>query len=130
MKRILITGASGMLGSNLALALSKKHKVFGNGGSKILLPFDYRVFDLSDKSYKKLIDWSKPDLIIHCAAITDVNYCQQNSLDAYTINGFSMEKLISSTDKNVKIIYISTDAVFPSNIHMAPANFWKSKLFL
>ena len=97
-----------MLGSNLAIALSTKYKVFGTGSSKTLLPFNYKVFDLSNKSYNELIDWSKPELIIHCAAITDVNYCQQNSLDAFTINGFSTEKLISSTDKNVKIIYIST----------------------
>ena len=38
-----------------------------------------------------------------------------------------MEKLISSTDKNVKIIYISTDAVFPSNIHMAKEGLYISK---
>ena len=126
MKRILVTGASGMLGSNLALALSTKHKVFGTGSSKILLPFNYKVFDLSNKSYNELIDWSKPELIIHCAAKTDVNYCQQNSLDAYIINGLSTEKLISSTDKNVKIIYISSDAIFPSNIHMAKEGDYKS----
>ena len=120
-----------MLGSNLAKFLSKKHEVFGTGSSKKLLPFDYKAFDLSNNSYKELIVWSNPDLIIHCAAKIDVNYCQQNSSDAFRINGFSLEKLIASTDKNVKIIYISTDAVFPSNIHTAnifflPSNKQKS----
>ena len=49
MKRILVTGASGMLGSSLADELSKNYKVFGTGSSKISLPIDYKVFDLKTR---------------------------------------------------------------------------------
>ena len=117
--RILVTGASGMLGSTLAIGLSKKHKVFGTGSSDISLPINYRIFDLSNDSYKELIDWSQPELIIHCAAITNGNYCQQYPLKAFEINGVSIQKFLNATNKKVKIIYISTDAVFPSSIHLA-----------
>ena len=117
--RILVTGASGMLGSTLAIELSKKYKVFGTGNSDISIPIDYRVFDLSNESYKELIDWSQPELIIHCAAITNGNYCQENSLKAIDVNGISVHKLLNATNNNTKIIYISTDAVFPSSLHMA-----------
>lgn len=117
--RILVTGASGMLGSTLATGLSKKHKVFGTGSSDISLPINYRTFDLSNDSYKELIDWSQPELIIHCAAITNGNYCQQYPLKAFEINGVSIQKFLNATNKKVKIIYISTDAVFPSSIHLA-----------
>jgi dTDP-4-dehydrorhamnose reductase len=117
--RILVTGASGMLGSTLAIELSKKHKVFGTGSSDISLPTNYRIFDLSNDSYKELIDWSQPELIIHCAAITNGNYCQENPLKAFEINGFSVQKFLNSTNTKTKIIYISTDAVFPSSIHLA-----------
>jgi len=117
--RILVTGASGMLGSTLAIELSKKYKVFGTGNSDISIPIDYRVFDLSNESYKELIDWSQPELIIHCAAITNGNYCQENSLKAIDVNGVSVHKLLNATNNNTKIIYISTDAVFPSSLHMA-----------
>ena len=117
--RILVTGASGMLGSTLAIGLSKKHKVFGTGSSDISLPINYRIFDLSNDSYKELIDWSQPELIIHCAAITNGNYCQQYPLKAFEINGVSIQKFLNDTNKKVKIIYISTDAVFPSSIHLA-----------
>ena len=117
--RILVTGASGMLGSTLAIELSKNHKVFGTGNSDISIPIDYRVFDLSNESYKELIDWSQPELIIHCAAITNGNYCQENCLKAIDVNGVSVHKILKATNNTTKIIYISTDAVFPSSLHMA-----------
>ena len=117
--RILVTGASGMLGSTLAIELSKNHKVFGTGNSDISIPIDYRVFDLSNESYKELIDWSQPELIIHCAAITNGHYCQENCLKAIDVNGVSVHKILKATNNTTKIIYISTDAVFPSSLHMA-----------
>ena len=58
--------------------------------------------------------WSNPDLIIHCAAITDGNFCQKNPFQAFNVNGLSMQKILDSTESKVKIIYISTDAVFSS----------------
>ena len=117
--RILVTGVSGMLGSSLALELSRKHKVFGTGNSAISLPIDYRIFDLSNESYKELIDWSQPELIIHCAALTNGNYCQNNPLEAFNVNGFATKKLMDASEDDVKIMYVSTDAVFSSSLHMA-----------
>ena len=108
-----------MLGSSLAVALSEEHKVFGTGNSKISIPVDYKLFDLSSDSYKDLIDWAQPELIIHCGAITNSNYCEKNFQDAFNVNGYSIKKLIDFTENNVKIIYISTDAVFSSKSHMA-----------
>lgn len=118
-KRLLITGVSGMLGSSLAVELSKKHDVFGTGNSPMDIPVPYQSFDLSQDSYGDLIHWSKPDVIIHCAALTQGNHCQNNPLKAFNINGYSLQKFMNATDHSVKIIYISTDAVFPSRLHMA-----------
>lgn len=117
--RILVTGVSGMLGSSLAVELSKKHEVFGTGNSPIEIPVAYKTFNLSQDSYYELIQWSQPDMIVHCAALTNGNYCQNNPLDAFNINGYSLQKFMNATDDNVKIIYISTDAVFPSRLHLA-----------
>jgi dTDP-4-dehydrorhamnose reductase len=117
--RVLVTGASGMLGSTLAIELSRKHKVFGTGNSDISLPINYRIFDLSNDSYDELIDWSQPELIVHCAAITNGNYCHENPLKAFEINGLSIQNFLITTNNKTKIIYISTDAVFPSSIHLA-----------
>jgi dTDP-4-dehydrorhamnose reductase len=120
--RILVTGASGMLGSTLSIDLSKNHKVFATGNSNIFLPVQYKKFDLSSESYFELIEWAQPELIIHCAAITDGRYCNENIQEAFSINGFSTFKLLKYTDKSVKIIYISSDAVYRSGITMADEN--------
>lgn len=108
-----------MLGSSLAVELSRKHKVFGTGNSEMSLPVDYKVFDLSKESYKELIDWSQPELIIHCAALTNGSYCQNNPLEAFNVNGCATKKLMDASSEDVKIIYVSTDAVFSSSLHMA-----------
>jgi hypothetical protein len=47
MKRILVTGASGMLGSSLAIELSRSHNVFATGNSKMSFPVNYKIFDNS-----------------------------------------------------------------------------------
>lgn len=117
--RILVTGVSGMLGSSLVIELSQKHEVFGTGNSPMEIPIPYKPFDLSQESYDELIRWSQPHVIVHCAALTHGNYCQNNPLEAFNINGYSLQKFMDATDDNVNIIYISTDAVFPSRLHMA-----------
>lgn len=120
MSNILITGCSGMLGASLSTHLSKYYKVYATGKSKYVEGVkNYKSFDLSNECYKELIDWSHPDLIIHCAALTNGNYCQKNPQEAFEINGISVNKFLKSTSETVGIIYISTDAVFPSSLGFA-----------
>lgn len=119
--KILITGASGMLGSNMATYFNPYFDVFATGNSDIDFLGDvrYKKFDLSNDDFSSLIEWSNPDIIVHCAALTNGNYCEENPLDAFNINGVSVKKFLDSTSPNVKMIYISTDAVFPSDLHLA-----------
>ena len=119
MKNILITGASGMLGASLANYFKDFH-VFGTADSEYKKAnFKYKKFNLLSENYDDLINWSKPDIIIHCAAITNGNICEENPNLALNVNGLSVKKLLLATNNNVKLIYISTDAVFPSELHMA-----------
>lgn len=120
--RILVTGSSGMLGSSLAVELSKRFDVYASGNSYIKLPVKYMEFNLLSDNYNSLISWSKPNLIIHCAALTNSNYCQNNPKIAFEVNGLSMNKLLLATNKNVKVIYVSTDAIFSSSVHKAKEN--------
>jgi len=120
LKKILVTGASGMLGSYLIDKLNKKHIVYATANTENVQQLkNYMKFDLNSSSYMDLIKWSSPDIIIHCAAIIDSNYCENNPYYSFLINGYSVKKILDSTDKNVRIIYISTDAVFGSSTHMA-----------
>lgn len=120
MKNILITGASGMLGATLASFFSSDYNVFGTGGSDFKdAGFNYKEFDLSSLNYDELIAWSKPDVVIHCGALTNGNYCLEHPDIAFKVNGVSVRNFLEATDKKVKIIYISSDAVFPSSLHLA-----------
>lgn len=118
--RILVTGASGMLGATLANFLSNKFTVYATGNSNFENSFcRYKKFDLSSDNYNELISWSNPDIIILSGALTNGNYCDKNPETAFNINGFSVKRFIDATKENVKLIYISSDAVFPSELHLA-----------
>ena len=109
-----------MLGASLFKIFEGDNQVYGTGGS----PFDeiannYKVFDFKSEKYDEIIKWSDPDIIILSGALTNGNYCNENPSEALDINGVSVKKFLNATDSSVKFIYISTDAVFPSKLHLA-----------
>ena len=115
--RILITGASGMLGSTAAVELGKSYEVYATGNTTFeSVPFEnYQAFDLGSEDYTALLDWADPDVILHAAALTNGNFCQENPVTAFDLNGVTLDKFIRQSKDHVKIIYISTDAVFSSS---------------
>ena len=119
--RILVTGASGMLGSHLVNAYQESHEVYATGGSSFLEneAINYMQFDLSSDGYEELLNWANPEIIVHCGAVTNGNYCQAYPGKALEVNGISLKKFLDASSPKVKIIYISTDAVFPSALHLA-----------
>lgn len=120
-KRLLITGATGMLGATLVNHFQDEYDVFATGTSKESLSFfkNYLQFDLKSNSYNSLINWSKPDLIIHSGALTNGGFCDKNPEEAFLVNGISLRRFSESIAPNTRVIYISTDAVFPSKLHLA-----------
>jgi len=114
--RIGVTGASGMLGTAIVAHLSKLHKVFATSRSKGIegKNVTWNCFDLTNA--KTLNNWLvkiKPDVIIHCAAIVNIDFCEDNLALATKLHINTTEiisKYLDSTDG--KLIYISTDSVF------------------
>jgi len=120
--RILITGASGLLGINLALEYAAEHTVFGtvntHGLDTSLLPtsrrFNSTQIDLLAKgSLETVLELSQPDWVIHCAALADLEACEDNPTLAMQINAELPGRLAQLVRlRGARLIHISTDAVF------------------
>jgi dTDP-4-dehydrorhamnose reductase len=114
--RVGITGASGMLGTTLVNHLSKTHQIFATSRSKGLegQNIKWNCFDLTDTVLlNQWLETTKLDIVIHCAAIVNVDACEEN-VDLATALHFETTKVISDYlgHNNGRLIYISTDSVF------------------
>ena len=87
-KRIFITGIKGQLGTTLDKYLSSYFNVLNNQG-------DLKNIDISDKSELKYIFKElSPDYIINCAALTNVDFCEQNKSNSYEVNVNGIKNII------------------------------------
>ncbi len=115
MKRLLITGISGLLGSNIAIAARDKFKVFGVFHEHPFRMAGVESFraDLRERENLEKFENIFPDLIIHCAALIDVDYCEEHPEEAQETNAL-ISTLITRKAKQIKarLIHISTDSVF------------------
>ena len=116
MKRLLVTGASGFLGWNLCQEASAKWEVFGTYYSHAvdisgvtLAKVDLREYE----QLKELFAAIKPDAVIHTAAASKPNYCQQNPQESYAINVTAPVNIAKlSAEYQIACAFTSTDLVF------------------
>jgi dTDP-4-dehydrorhamnose reductase len=117
--RVLVTGASGLLGLNLALSAAEsaeKHAVFGvvnhhplNTRAFTVLPADLAL----PGAVERLVDQVQPDWIIHCAALAEVDACESDPVRARQLNTQLPERLAEVVARGgARLVHISTDAVF------------------
>lgn len=115
MTRILITGASGLLGLNLSLMEIGTHTIIGLDRSKLAdTPFELIRADLTEPGlFSRLIETVKPDAVIHTAANANVDSCESDPQGARYLNGELPGSLAESASKaGIRFVHISTDAVF------------------
>jgi dTDP-4-dehydrorhamnose reductase len=115
MARLLITGASGLLGINLASETMSQHDIIGVDRGKLSnAPFQVVQEDLSDlSSIEPLLDAVRPAWLINCAAIADLDFCEEHPEHAKLLNTDMPSVLAKACKKRgISLVHISTDAVF------------------
>ena len=114
--RILITGASGLLGLNLALETTRRHTVFGTVNHHSLKTDAFTVIQtdlLVPGAVERLLDTTKPDWVIHCAALANLDACEADPLLAQQLNTELPRTLASYVARSgARLVHVSTDAVF------------------
>lgn len=115
--RLLVTGASGLLGLNLSLvAAAQDHQVTGLSYSRNLqgVPFELcRVNLLEMQTALSVIEKAQPEAIIHCAAVADLNSAEKNPDLARQLNRDAAGDLAQAAFRwGIPFVHISTDAVF------------------
>ena len=119
--RILITGASGLLGLNLALEASGaryhgQHTVYGVVNSHAIQTQAFTVIScnlLAPGAVERLLDQTQPDWVIHCAALANLDACEADPELASELNTELPRKLASYVSKGgARLVHISTDSVF------------------
>ncbi|PGH09816.1 dTDP-4-dehydrorhamnose reductase [Blastomyces parvus] len=128
----LITGATGLLGRQVLDAFNRDSanwKVFGQGFSRAgtgTAAADSEVeivkADLLDEDdIVALLERTKPDVVVHCAANRFPDKCDQDPAAARKINVAATHSLAQATSaRSILLIYISTDYVFPGRPGEAP----------
>ncbi|PJF44832.1 MAG: dTDP-4-dehydrorhamnose reductase [Phototrophicales bacterium] len=106
--KILITGASGQLGRVLLEQLSNDdtYEVFG---------CDRDTYDITnvDSMMTLITQQFQPQLVIHCAALTKVDYCAENPDEALRINGYGTRNIALACQKiDAAMLYVSSNEVF------------------
>jgi len=114
--RLLVTGASGLLGLNLAIEASREHEVFGSVNRNLLdnAPFTVIQSDLTQPgSLEELFEKIRPDWVINCSALANLEACETQPDLAEKLNIELPEKLAHVVAKGgARLVHISTDAVF------------------
>src|SRR6202008_3982031 len=126
-KKILITGSNGLLGQKLVYKLRNRKELqciaTARGENRLLVKdgYEYYQLDITDRADSKdVFSKTKPDVIIHTAAMTNVDACELDKEACWKMNteavGFMIEELESlrmeDPGYDPHFIHLSTDFIF------------------
>ncbi|GAB3986799.1 dTDP-4-dehydrorhamnose reductase [Spirosoma daeguense] len=119
-KRILITGANGLLGQKLVHLLTKQSNVelIATARGENRLPYtegySYRSMDITNKQQVlDIIGEVNPDVVIHGAAMTDVDKCELQKETCWAQNVYAVEYIVEACrNTNAFMVHVSTDFIF------------------
>ena len=102
--RIFVTGNRGQLGQELMRAFPDDEV---NGA-------DLPALDIADADLtRRIIETARPDVVIHCAALTDTTLCERDPDLAQRVNGLGARNVAQACrDVGASLVYVSTNEVF------------------
>ena len=113
--KLLLTGVSGLLGINFAQEMMNEHEIIGVDRGKLTqAPFKVLKYDLLEKgAVESILDQTRPDWVVNCAALADLDICENDPDLAKRLNTDLPRQLARATrQRSIPFTHISTDAVF------------------
>lgn len=120
MKKVLITGANGLLGQKIIYRYKNDYKfdllATGRGECRILdkSGFSYAEMDIGEiQDIQKVVSEFKPDYLINTAAMTNVDQCETDKEGCDLANVKAVENLVAVCEEfDIHLIHLSTDFIF------------------
>ena len=119
--KVLITGSNGLLGQKIVKLILEKGQdeliATARGGNRLPYPesnYRFDQMDITDQSQvDKVIDKYSPDVVIHTAAMTNVDQCETDREDCWKQNVDAVEYLITACERTKSfLLHLSTDFIF------------------
>jgi dTDP-4-dehydrorhamnose reductase len=119
--KILITGANGLLGQKLVELIINggDHELVATARGANRLPFDqnkytYETLDITDQpQVNAVISEYKPDVVIHTAAMTNVDQCETEREGCWDLNVNAVQYIVAACEAtNAFLLHLSTDFIF------------------
>ena len=105
MKKILITGASGFVGSRTAATLQDRYE--------LITPSHSELDITSAEAVESFISRTQPDAILHLAALSNTGYCEAHPQESYLVNVGSVENIATAASLHgIKLVWFSSDQVY------------------
>lgn len=109
MKKLLVTGASGFVGSRFVQAMQSRYT---------LLTPCHGEFDItSAEAVNSYMDANRPDAILHLAAISNTGYCEEHPEESHLVNVMGVENLATAALRHeARFVFFSSDQIYNGNI--------------
>lgn len=111
--KILITGSSGFLGSRLAYFYRNKYE--------LLLPSHSELNVCREDAVKAYMEEHRPEIVIHCAALSNTWYCEQHPEESHRVNVQGTVRIAKACKQTgAKFIFMSSDQVYNGTPMLGP----------
>lgn len=119
--KVLVTGSNGLLGQKITELVLKKYPYItlvatgkGENRNAIKKGYEYRTMDITDlNSLKKVFEAEQPDVVIHTAAMTQVDDCESKKEECVALNITAVKNIAKlSSISNFRLVHLSTDFIF------------------